>query len=332
MDFPILSIIIPMYKVESYVKECIDSIVNQDVKERIEIILINDGSPDRCEEIGHDYVVRDSRISLFSQPNRGLSVARNLGLKKATGKYIWFIDSDDWVSSESINTILDIIKINTPEAIHICGADVKEGLSKTLFSLKQCEGKIMTGLDMLTKGYFHGVVQYTIYEREFLINNNLSFMEGIYHEDTEFSPRAYYNIRKIISIDKVLYLKRINEDSITRTVNSKKNHDLIKVSRSLRCFAMGITDKNARKFFMRLSGNALKMAMRNEFDRMDKETIKSINQDLKLNEDLLNSFFESDRILYTIQGSILKLFPNSILTMYNMVFENKLLKRIFGSK
>ena len=104
---PEISIIVPVYKVEGYLKKCIESICNQTIK-NIEIILVDDGSPDQCGEICDYYSKRDSRIKVIHKENGGLSDARNAGLEIAIGKYIGFVDSDDFVSSDMFELLFDL--------------------------------------------------------------------------------------------------------------------------------------------------------------------------------------------------------------------------------
>lgn len=328
MEPLLLSIIIPMYKVEPFIEECLDSILTQNYSGiDIEVIAIDDGSPDRSGEIALQYAEKDHRLKVITQKNGGLSIARNKGLDNAKGDYVWFVDSDDYLAPGSIQKIADMISAYSPEGVHLCGADIIEGKPKKLFSLGKCTDRLHTGMEMLRGGNFHGVVQYTVYSRSFLNRFSLRFMEGIYHEDTEFSPRAYYFLRKIASIDKVLYLKRVNEDSITRTVNPKKNYDLVKISKSLQDFASKIPDQNDRSYFMRLSSNAFKVAMTNETRLMDKKTRKKFNAHLKENSDLLKSFFNSDRFISKIEGTLLSLMSGNMIFVNNTIFHNPFLRK-----
>ena len=104
-----ISVIIPVYKVEKYLKRCVESVVNQTYK-NIEIILVNDGSPDKCGEICDKYARIDSRIKVIHKENGGLSSARNAGLDIASGDYIMFVDSDDWISEVSLEKLYDYIE------------------------------------------------------------------------------------------------------------------------------------------------------------------------------------------------------------------------------
>lgn len=309
MENPVLSLIVPMYRVEQYVEKCLSSIVKQLDGERVELIIVNDGSPDKSEEIAKKFVDADKRIYLISQENKGLSAARNTGLAHASGSYVWFIDSDDWIAENSIKIILGAINNYSPDAIHICTADVINDIPVKKYSLAPYIKMSMRGFEMMKQNVFHGVVQYTIYKKEILDKYNLRFYEGIYHEDMEFSPRAYYYLQDVRCIDEVLYLKRENFDSIIRTFNPKKNKDLLKVSESLKNFAETACNENDRSFYLRLAANALKLSMRNEIDLMSQEEKKELNQLLYSKPYLFDSFIGADIRYYKIVGYIHRIFP-----------------------
>ena len=110
MENPKVSIVIPIYNVEKYLRQCLDSVINQTLKD-IEIICVNDGSPDRCEDILKDYAMLDRRIKVINKVNGGLSSARNAALPVAQGEYVFFLDSDDWLSLDCIeNLVKDMLR------------------------------------------------------------------------------------------------------------------------------------------------------------------------------------------------------------------------------
>jgi len=113
---PLISVIIPMYKVEDYLKRCLDSVINQTYK-NLEIILVDDGSPDSCPQICDEYAKNDKRIKVIHKENGGLMAAWIDGLKESTGEYIYFVDSDDWLELESVQKYVDVIKENQPDMI-----------------------------------------------------------------------------------------------------------------------------------------------------------------------------------------------------------------------
>ena len=115
----LISIIVPVYKVEKYIHRCVDSVINQTYK-NIEIILVDDGSPDNCGRICDEYAAKDSRIKVIHKPNGGLSDARNCGIEAADGEWLMFIDSDDWIESNMAETLLNIA-INNNVRMAVCG-------------------------------------------------------------------------------------------------------------------------------------------------------------------------------------------------------------------
>ena len=116
-----LSIIVPIYKVEKFLPKCIDSILEQTYSE-FELILVDDGSPDYCPQICDEYAQKDNRIIVIHQKNSGVSVARNIGLKKASGKYIGFVDPDDFVAPEMFEKMVQVMDDSNVELV-VCGYD-----------------------------------------------------------------------------------------------------------------------------------------------------------------------------------------------------------------
>ena len=140
---PKISVIVPVYKVESYLGKCLDSIIGQ-TYHILEIILIDDGSPDRCGEICDEYAAKDPRIHVIHQQNAGLSAARNAGLDIASGDYIMFVDSDDWVEKNTCETVLMIAQ--QQQADIVCyGYNEVSSSGKILKSLKMRRVGIIRG-------------------------------------------------------------------------------------------------------------------------------------------------------------------------------------------
>ena len=113
---PRISIVVPIYKVEQYLDKCVNSLINQTYKE-IEIILVDDGSPDRCPEMCDKYAQEDTRIKVIHKVNGGLSDARNYGLKESLGDYVLFVDSDDYIDVETCEKFISIIEDNRPDIV-----------------------------------------------------------------------------------------------------------------------------------------------------------------------------------------------------------------------
>ena len=146
-----ISIIVPVYRVEPYLRQCIESILGQTYRD-IEVLLIDDGSPDHSREICDEYAEKDGRVRVFHTENRGLSAARNLGLQEAKGEYIGFVDSDDWIEPEMYEVLLGrkkgsyILKglmntPNSPKQQYQCLA-IRHGRFLYAFQLSLCEAPI----------------------------------------------------------------------------------------------------------------------------------------------------------------------------------------------
>lgn len=239
-----VSVIVPVYNVELYLKECIDSLLNQDFKGKYEVICVNDGSTDNSLEILKEYEVKSDKIVLIDQKNKGLSGARNTGFKNAKGKYIMFLDSDDYFKHNKVLSLLynEIEKDNLDFVV----ADFEysyEDKNKN-YKIKRNPGiknQVMTGKDFYDLGIktksIMSVVWNKLYKKEFLEKNNLYFYEGIIYEDMEFTPRAYYKAEKVKYIDETIIMYRQREGSIMSSgVNPNRLGDYLVIANSLNAF------------------------------------------------------------------------------------------------
>lgn len=239
-----ISIIIPIFKVEAFIEKCLRSCLHQDISNtEYEIICVNDGSPDRSlevvERVSKDY----QNIIIVSQENQGLSCARNRGLSLAKGDYVWFVDSDDWIEKDILKMLVTLCTENDLDILHFCAANVIDGEPVRRFNYEGREKNIIKGKDALLEGIHSPCAPFSIYRRKFLLENNLSFYPGIFHEDSEFTPRAWYMAKRVMLLDDVCYYVYQSPNSITRAVNPKKAFDLIKVCESLDKFCENVEDK-----------------------------------------------------------------------------------------
>lgn len=239
-----ISVVVPVYNVERYLKKCLDSILDQEFEGRIEVICVNDGSTDNSLQILEEYSKSSSKIVLINQENKGLSAARNTGLKNSKGKYIMFIDSDDYLKNNKVLTLLynEIVTNDLDFVIADFEFDYEDKEKNyRIQRSEEIKNKIMAGRDFYDLGIksksIMSVVGNKLYKTEFLVENNLSFYEGIIYEDMEFTPKAYYLASKVKYIDEVIYMYRQREDSITTSnVNAKKLNSYLIVADSLNQF------------------------------------------------------------------------------------------------
>lgn len=228
----ILSIIIPVYNVERYLRRCLDSVFSQ-IGEKLnyEVIVVNDGSPDNSQAIIDEYAQSHTNMFVINQSNKGLSSARNAGLKQASGKYVWFVDSDDSISIYSVSLLTKQIEQDNCDVyvfsmIRKYELDGKQIKSYDTFVAK----KFFKYYNRIDNGSFYngklhiGAVQKNIFSRNFLNDNNLIFMDGIYHEDIDFFIRVLIFAKKIKPLDEHLYYYLIrNDGSITSSRLTQKH-------------------------------------------------------------------------------------------------------------
>lgn len=235
-DFKI-SIVVPVYNVELYLERCIDSLLIQTYK-NIEIILINDGSTDNSSIICERYKKMDNRIKVIHKKNGGLSAARNTGVKNATGEYILFVDSDDYIEKNTCERFIFYLKNNKGIKIVIGNAYRIENNQKLEMRHKNKSNEILSGKEFLkneleTKSMYMAA-WLNLYNKEFLETNNLYFANGLLHEDEEFTPRVFLKADKVLTTNFIFYYYIIRNNSITTNKNLKKNAEsIVEICRKL---------------------------------------------------------------------------------------------------
>ena len=247
---PVVSIIVPVYNSEPYLEECLLSIVNQTCRS-IEIILVNDGSTDRSFEIMESYSIRDDRIVLLSQSNRGASAARNAGLKVAKGEYILFVDSDDTIRNDTVETFYRQALSTNPEIVignvYYCHPDGKQSAfferladyaKQPSLSGEQCFTKLMEA------NLFPTLVVLYFTKRAFIQQRQLFFEEGIVHEDELWCAKALIYAPKVSFVDLFHYFYRLRQGSVMLSDNKKlRVSSLFRVSKELEEFVNGLEEK-----------------------------------------------------------------------------------------
>lgn len=224
-----ISVIIPVYNVEKYLCECIDSVLGQTYQD-YEVILVDDGSTDSSGTICDKYAETNSRIKVIHRKNGGLSEARNTGFDAANGEYIYFLDSDDYIRADALERMYEASK-KTNADIYFFEAEVfyddKENVDNSvLYERKSDYGTISSGKaakKMMLENEFYTVVYLHLYRRQFLIENKIRFYPGILHEDNLFSPLAFVRAKSVTHIHDKLYYRRMRSGSIMTTKFDHRN-------------------------------------------------------------------------------------------------------------
>lgn len=252
--YPLISIIVPAYNSESYLGECLQSIIDQ-TYQTIEIILINDGSTDHSYEIANSWAKKDKRVIVLSQSNQGVSAARNAGLRIAKGEYVFFVDSDDTIEDDTIeNLYKSAISSNADIVIgnvYFCYPDGRKlplfkGIGayakQSSVSGSQCFSQLMEG------NVFPPLVYLYFTKRNLILNNQLFFEEGIVHEDELWCIKTLLSAHRVLVGDFFHYFYYIREGSIMHSDNKQyRVVSFFKVVNKLEVFATELQKKHFPK-------------------------------------------------------------------------------------
>lgn len=238
-----VSIVIPVYNASKYLKQCLDSVLTQNTALSYEIICVDDGSTDKSSLILQEYKNKYSSIKVLFQNNAGAGRARNLGIEMARGRYILFLDSDDWLLPNAFS----VLEANLYEEDLLCFNgkkyyeynDCMDSSSDCIVPVESISGIDYLNLYLLENRKFPFVcVVLRAYKRDFLIRNTLFFEPHIFHEDNLFTPKVCYYAKNVKVISDVLYVYRIRESSKMTNVSNRKirDCDVIFVANSLSDF------------------------------------------------------------------------------------------------
>lgn len=241
-----ISVIVPVYNVENYLSKCIESLIEQTYK-NLEIILVDDGSTDESGDICDKYMFKDTRIKVFHKKNGGLSDARNYGIERASGDYIAFLDSDDWVDSTLYENLYRLIKKYEAD-ISIC--NFKKSFDSNEILNKSGNEYIFSNEEALNEIYTERYVQMILawnklYKRSILIEEKYPI--GKIHEDEFLTPKLLYKAKRIIYIDKELIYYRQTPNSIMNSSFNINKLDYIEALEKRRIFFMKSASKDLYK-------------------------------------------------------------------------------------
>lgn len=236
----IISVIVPIYNIENYLEECLNSLVHQTYR-KLQIILVDDGSTDRSGEICDKYAEKDSRITVIHKKNGGLSSARNCGMDTATGELITFVDGDDYIDCAAIQSCVTAMKEKQADVVEYgimgrrCDSESSVGSYDKEAVLRR----------LLSSEYdYPSVAVWNKVYRASLIAK-LRFPEGKIHEDTIFSCKVFCKMKKYYFINQEMYFYRSREDSITHQIFSIRDLDKLELYKERTRFLMSYGDVEA---------------------------------------------------------------------------------------
>lgn len=238
----LISVIVPIYNVENYLRKCVDSIINQTYK-NLEIILVDDGSPDNCGKICNEYAQHDSRVKVIHKENGGLSDARNAGIDMAEGEYLAFVDSDDYIAEDMIEKLYkQLMKDNSD--MSLCSFKYFDESGDEILSRMDdspIKNEIITGEQAVNKllennPWYFVVACNKLYKKELF--RGIRFPKGKIHEDEFVVHHLFYRCAKISCISEPLYHYLQRRNSISNGTVSVKRLDLIEAMYDRALFAL----------------------------------------------------------------------------------------------
>ena len=299
------SIIVPAYNTEKYIDKCLKSIFSNTYK-NFEVIIVNDGSTDKTEDIINKYIKKYDNIIHIKQKNMGLSMARNNGVKKATGDYLLFIDSDDYVEKNLLENInknisdLDVLRYQ----LNIVYSDKVVPCEEEEFNVT--DG--ISAFEKIVRYKFIEMASLYVINRKYYVDNNFEFENGVYHEDYGLLPLVIATAKKVKSINYLGYNYVQRDGSImssndTSKMKKKMDDMLFLFTKAIKYLDNIPYSQNVKSFY----ANSIIDKYNSLSDKLKKEYIKKI-KDLKVISYLSNDNFKRKikKILYEIKYEVLK--------------------------
>lgn len=306
-----VSVVIPVYNVEKYLRECVDSVLRQTYSS-YEIILVDDGSIDSSGSICDEYAAKDSRISVVHKANGGLSSARNAGLEKAEGKYVYFLDSDDYIIEDAIQALTEKAENDNSDIVFfdaVSFADDEDDFKVSQNYRRKHSYKTDKGTEVFTKlqknDEFHSAVPLLFIKKELLEKNNILFKNGIYYEDMLFTYQVFCRAATVSQCADACYYRRYRSNSImTSRKNTKHFISFVTVYKEVKRFSeeFGIADEDfAKAYTARCAFNCFNIYERlNENDKKaNKNKLREIIADI-----LKNNAYDNTALRMRCYGKI----------------------------
>ncbi len=322
-NLPLISVIIPVYNVEKYLEECVSSVLAQTYK-NIEIILVDDGSTDSSGKLCDSFAEKNSKLQVVHQKNAGLSDARTAGFQRATGKYVYFLDSDDYIAETALEKLCfiaekdasDIVFFDAHSFLDESEEEIKQNYKRK--NIYHTKSGIEIFAEMQNNSEFHSSVPLMLAKKDLFVTNNISFIPGIYYEDMAFTFEALCLADRVSQCKESLYFRRYRKDSI---MTSKKNIKYFDSTVILYKHLLQFVENNklcenvaVKKYIARISYNVFNNYT--ALSKNDKRTVAETFSEIK--KDILKNNAFGDTALK------LKCYNNALWFFY------KAIKKVFG--
>jgi len=259
-----ISFIIPFYNTGKFLERCVESVYASALPaDDVEVILVDDGSTDASADAARTLCARHASTQLLQKANGGAASARNFGLAAATGDYVWWVDSDDYLLSDQLLAIAEDIEKNGRPDIYAVQEEVHRGDEKTINCAQPSvpHGRVISGKEALFAGYMPSSAAALLFRSDFLRANNLRYLEGISSEDTQFTVRAMSLAKSAFFSDYIPYVYDQREGSVSARQTEDEVLDFllndVKAALSIRTFAPTLADREVADFVLRWSNQSL---------------------------------------------------------------------------
>lgn len=312
-----LSIVLTVYNKEQYLRRAFDALLAQEGTSGgyYEILVVNDGSTDGSSAIIEEIARENKLIRVLTQKNQGLSMARNNGVDAAQGEYVWFVDADDIISSQSVKLICEAIA-SQPDVIPIYAKTEGVDIVRNAIPVD-----VKTGKDILVCGRWQQCGVFWVFRKSFLEEKSLQFMPGVYHEDAEFTPRMLYAAKSIKVIPEILYVVINEPNSITNVPRPQRAIDCLIVAENLSRFVDTNGERNTA--IGRVIDNSAALVINNGFYiilQNRKEEQKRMNDVFYEKRNLLNAALKDSLLFkYKVEALVFYLFPKHYVRIYKIM-------------
>lgn len=327
MKNELVSVIVPIYNAERYIKRCIDSLINQ-TYDNLEIIIVNDGSYDKSKYICENYAKKDARIKLINKENEGVSIARNLGISHATGEYIMFVDADDYLDSCAIEKLISLLKTYSVDIVKMNYTNFYDN-GKTLINKMNFDAKYINSVisnnnnsleDIIAETYFLNVIWGQLIKTE-LVKNIKFNRDLIYGEDLLFNYQLLNKTNKIYITDYIGYFYYINSNGANQNYDYDKI--IIKLENLIYIYSyiyQLFSDKKRiyYKFIIEINNNLKRLALCNVNFSKIKITINELLSNNFVKEALFCAYlFEFSKF----DGFLIKLLKKHQINLYILLIK-----------